>query len=616
MSGTHDYALPDYPTSTGHRTISYRSRVSNDSYEQVPSQNPFADQPENPTENLSSQPYDPAAGNYLLSNGAGQQQAQKQSLFGEWIWELVTWLIATVSLGILVIVFLVYHDKPLRQWKAGITPATTVAILSQVGQTSILAPVTACICQSMWLFLEKASQSNTRGHQPKLITMQTYDDASRGPLSSLLLLWRRPNALLVWLGTVNTLLIIIFGSFAQQALQLPIREFNVTDEGDSTITRALQYRAPRPAVSQLIPDSEILFSYETAADLMSVAIMDGLLSKRRTEFHEPGCNYSVPAINQAPTARGTVLETYLLGETFWMGASRPRNLPSGEAESTFPPGYKPNTLVDFYVIYEPDLATWDNLNIAENNKDELVALKGTLSLCVNKYRTSMTFGVTTTDLLSTETDLDWRKGNETSDGTTFDTVTATHNGETFWMADFNQRGIYNYLSIEALAGTASMRSAASTPDGGGNYSENTIVAAIFQSLDYDHAGLSGLSKKLDTLAVSMSNALRTSTDVPDVVKGTSSSFQVYIEIEWTWMIVPIITVILSLVFLLLTIYSSRQSRIPAWKSSLLAVLFGLGSDTRSGLGVLGPPKEMEAKAKDKNVRLESAGGQWQIVKAD
>ncbi|KAL8915657.1 MAG: hypothetical protein Q9172_006787 [Xanthocarpia lactea] len=220
-----------------------------------------------------------------------------------------------------------------------------------------------------------------------------------------------------------------------------------------------------------------------------------------------------------------------------------------------------------------------------------------------------------TTLLSQETDLNWLSGKEVYDvNSSIDTVTATHKGEKFWMSGLNKESLYNYLSVQTFTGTASMR--AETRDGGGNSSENDVVRRIQASLYKDGAGIDGLSRLLNNLAVSMSNALRTTTDLPDNVTGISSSFEVYIQIEWTWMIVPIATIILSLIFLLITIHLSWQRRIPAWKSSLLAVLLGLNSETRSELGGIGQLKEMEEMAEKKGVRLQGSGGRWQIVKAD
>ena len=82
------------------------------------------------------------------------------------------------------------------------------------------------------------------------------------------------------------------------------------------------------------------------------------------------------------------------------------------------------------------------------------------------------------------------------------------------------------------------------------------------------------------------------------------------------MIVPIATLVLSLILLLLTIYLSRRSKIPAWKSSLLAVMFSLNTETRRDVGGMTNPSSMEDRAKRRKVRLEAEGGQWQIIKTD
>ena len=57
------------------------------------------------------------------------------------------------------------------------------------------------------------------------------------------------NRLLVWLGTVNTLLIVFFGAFTQQSLHLPTRNYNVTDKGPTYIPRCLHYQAGRTPVN-------------------------------------------------------------------------------------------------------------------------------------------------------------------------------------------------------------------------------------------------------------------------------------------------------------------------------------------------------------------------------
>ena len=80
------------------------------------------------------------------------------------------------------------------------------------------------------------------------------------------------------------------------------------------------------------------------------------------------------------------------------------------------------------------------------------------------------------------------------------------------------------------------------------------------------------------------------------------------------MIVPIASVGLTLIFLLLTILLSRRNHIPAFKSSVLAFALSLDPDVRKEMGGLRLPAVMEARAKEQEVRLENAGGEWQIVR--
>lgn len=195
MSHPQGYALRDMPAPG--RSFSSNSRISDDSGKDISNQDPFSDQISHQAEIQSSHPYDPASED-LLSN-ANQQDTLYGSVFiNGWGWELAAWLLAAVSIVTLLIVFDVFANKSLRSWNPTITPAAVVAILSQFGQTAILASVTACICQFMWLWLYKESRARQPAIQvdnyPQLIFMQEYNDGSRGPLGSLFLLFKHPGS--------------------------------------------------------------------------------------------------------------------------------------------------------------------------------------------------------------------------------------------------------------------------------------------------------------------------------------------------------------------------------------------------------------------------------------
>ncbi|KAL8798264.1 MAG: hypothetical protein Q9182_006810 [Xanthomendoza sp. 2 TL-2023] len=426
MLGNPEHALADLPTSAQNRTISSRSRISHDSSDEGPAQNPFIDQRESVRSNQASQPYDPAPGRHLLSNDDEQTHKQDPAVLRDYTLEWMAWTVAAISLVCLVIVFAIYSDKPLRQWKGDITPGAAVAILSQLGQTSILAPVTA--------FLP---------------------------------------------GTLRTL---VYGSVADPMSVAIIdgllrKDISPSDVKGNCVTGNCTWE-----------DYQSLGVCATVTDVSSSIISK--CGKDKTQFKQPGCNYSVAAIDQDPTARNTTLQTYKFGETLWVGASDTQNFKSTGL----------NTLVQFYVIYVPDLNRWESLDFTQDHKDKLVTLQATLSLCVRKYHTSMTFSVTNTTLLSRETNLDWQTSSEVLEGTSFEALAVTHDGDKFVIREVNQRAFDTHFSVQTFTRSASMGIYR-----GGNLTENDIVRRIAVSLYEDRGGIRGLSDLLDNLAVSMSN---------------------------------------------------------------------------------------------------------------
>ncbi|KAL9042566.1 MAG: hypothetical protein Q9214_003738 [Letrouitia sp. 1 TL-2023] len=226
----------------------------------------------------------------------------------------------------------------------------------------------------------------------------------------------------------------------------------------------------------------------------------------------------------------------------------------------------------------------------------------------------MTFGVTNTNEISRSTDLDWQLDYDVSDSTQYPIVKTTKNPETFWMYQENLESFNAYLSLETFTGYANMQT--DDVDFEGNTYSTDNVRAIAASIYGIQSGVQGLSYILGNLSISITNGLRTTSDNPWTISGVPSSFEVYIQIQWAWMIVPFTTVILTSVFLLLTIYVSRQNKIPAWKSSLLAALLSLNTDLRRDLGSVRQPASMEKQAGVEPVRLEAKNEQWQIGKAE
>jgi hypothetical protein len=81
-----------------------------------------------------------------------------------------------------------------------------------------------------------------------------------------------------------------------------------------------------------------------------------------------------------------------------------------------------------------------------------------------------------------------------------------------------------------------------------------------------------LDQWINNLAVSMTNVVRAGTPALEpTYNGTA--YQLGVSVRWWWLALPVAMVVLSLIFLIITIAKTTQSRVGAWKGSPLTLLF-------------------------------------------
>ena len=99
----------------------------------------------------------------------------------------------------------------------------------------------------------------------------------------------------------------------------------------------------------------------------------------------------------------------------------------------------------------------------------------------------------------------------------------------------------------------------------------------------------------------------------DTVNGTAWTSMTYLHVRWVWLTLPICLVLLTFVFLLITIGTSRHLNMAQWKSSTLPLLFNsLPYSGREDLGTQTHPAEMETMAKQLEVQLRRANLGWRL----
>ena len=110
------------------------------------------------------------------------------SLYSTWVtdwWtlEILSWLSAAWALAMIALTLGLYHGKPLPQWSSGITMNSLLSVLSQIGQWGLMGSVAKTLGQLKWLWFARRKRP--------LMDYVAFDEASRGPWGSLLLLIKR-----------------------------------------------------------------------------------------------------------------------------------------------------------------------------------------------------------------------------------------------------------------------------------------------------------------------------------------------------------------------------------------------------------------------------------------
>lgn len=217
-------------------------------------------------------------------------------------------------------------------------------------------------------------------------------------------------------------------------------KFNtIAPDLQAAFTAGLQTPINPSAISGFCPTGNCTFDEYSSLAICSSAedVTPSLLSDCKGQSDAKlGCNYTVPEIRNRATWRGGEFSpTGKLGSTLWIGASETTQQRDG-----FRSG--PETLVDFYVLYFPNITVLSDDAVA-NITQSIVALKGSLDLCVKTHHTTVTNGITNTTITNNQTSLKWHDVRSTQGNTnvSLDLATAA-DGQDYWM-EANTRTYFN-----------------------------------------------------------------------------------------------------------------------------------------------------------------------------
>lgn len=106
-------------------------------------------------------------------------------------------------------------------------------------------------------------------------------------------------------------------------------------------------------------------------------------------------------------------------------------------------------------------------------------------------------------------------------------------------------------------------------------------------------------------------SMRTTSNETTQIPATATKIEVYIAVNFYWLILPIAAVLLTLLLVAIVVFESKSRHIPAWKSSQLAALLSIDSGTSMAL-----VDASITQAQNLPVRLAKEDGKWLLKGGD
>ena len=137
-------------------------------------------------------------------------------ILGGWAWELGAAALCSFILAIIAGVLFIYNNRSVPDLPDGLTLNALISLLATLAKSTLMVILATAIRQERWLWFIKRPRP--------LSTVDDFDEASRGPYGSLLLVLNRRGRYVLQPSTAKSicltisLRIIVFGLFSPQPL--------------------------------------------------------------------------------------------------------------------------------------------------------------------------------------------------------------------------------------------------------------------------------------------------------------------------------------------------------------------------------------------------------------
>ncbi|KAE8869568.1 hypothetical protein PTNB73_04621 [Pyrenophora teres f. teres] len=530
-----------------------------------------------------------------------------------WLLEIVSWLISAVCMGAIIAVLVVLKDKPSTKWpfsNLGITLNAFVSVLSRVAGAALLLPVAEALGQLKWSWF-------IRGDSKKMWDFEMFDNASRGPWGAFLLLIHTKGKTIAALGALVTIFALALDPFFQQVVSFPTR-WTLQDTNGS-IARVIRYE----------PMYDV--QYENGE---SVAQMDTIIASVAEPFFINNGTQPMPFGNgtradvplSCPGSNCTWPSYETLG---WEQNWRSFIVADGTIGNQL---YERPTLgdgsINFKHIRNPVVDAL--ISSAPNSTDDVYADKMpalhecVVSWCVKTIESSYYLGtydevVTNVFLNETQGPYPWKTVDIPEEGYTYTdyienvTIAAPPTGQSFpeqgWGLS-NDTMLFTVLIFDRIfpAFTTSTNES-DVPVLRWRTGSATLVRTVYPEFN-PWLSPNNITWHMERMTTSITNAMR-SSDSGELVYGHSFENEVYVEVTWGWLSLPLCLLLVSFVFLVSTVIKSatEKGQVSIRKNSAIAtLLYGLPDHYQKQLTKSNSKGTPRTKAKDLRVRLSATRG--------
>ncbi|KAK3995202.1 hypothetical protein QBC44DRAFT_29477 [Cladorrhinum sp. PSN332] len=472
------------------------------------------------------------------------------------------------------------RDRPLSDWTFFLSLPATLAIFATAAKLTAAIAVSACISQYKWIHFKKAPR--------RLVDLDLFDSASRGPLGSLILLCRRPKGL-ASIGALVTILALALDVFVQQVIKLDEEDVFKTGDGRAKLGMVHTWNGTSKLPGAIV--NTVASAFAAAVDESDVP-MQGAIYRGVFKLQNPPvfqCNATARCIWDDPVVTLGFKSTCadVSEETFRSANSSLFGSLSGKGQNLTTPGgillpavYSPtsfqtvvsigaksllsSTVVDpALTMVNPDIARIAVFKTAANDTNFQIFLNTSrvfechLGLVAYRFANISASDAADLTILKSET-IPLQPGVATG------ARPGIYNG-----VEFRQEGLPPLKAslADMRAVTVLLTSARFSGSIFRGFSGFDAPAGMGDALRTDWA----VPQIFENMAKSMTDQLRSNYSV--VAEGVSVDKAVFVHVHWEWLILPLIVELVSIAFVVAVLVKSRKAKdVQLWKSSAVAIL--------------------------------------------